>query len=80
MITPEPKLHEDIGVGIYRNTDDQQVIVTDCRTLVDSAQYNIGWHDGYRAKFNDKNNAEYLETDKRMVASLKKELKDSIGG
>jgi hypothetical protein len=64
----------------YRVNDNHIVVVTDCRTLTDSAQYQIGWHDGYRAQFNEKNNAEYLAKDKRMVASLKLEQKDSIGG
>jgi len=58
--------------------DDYEIIVTDCRTLTDTAQYNIGWHDGYRANHNDAAvAAAYLEIDKRMVASLKP--KDSIG-
>ena len=60
------------------NNDKQKVVVTDCRTLTDTAQYNIGWHHGYRANHNDASvAAAYLEIDKRMVASLKP--KDSIG-
>jgi hypothetical protein len=65
---------------VFKSDDEQQVVVTDARTLTETAQYNIGWHDGYRAQFNEKNNVEYLEKDKRMVASLKPEQKDSIGG
>lgn len=60
------------------NNEHQKVVVTDHRTLTDTAQYNIGWHDGYRANHNDAAvAAAYLEIDKRMVASLKP--KDSIG-
>jgi len=84
----EVNIHSDGSVHIHgldrllvlNNDTEQMVRVSDRRTLTDSSQYNIGWHDGYRAQFNEKNSAEYLEKDKRMVASLKTELKDSIGG
>lgn len=48
------------------NNDDHHIIVTDCRTLVDSAQYQIGWHDGYRAHFNDENNKQHDTIEERM--------------
>ena len=64
---------------VIGNDTEQVVRVNDRRTLTDTAQYNIGWHDGYRANHNDAAvAAAYLEIDKRMVASLKP-AKDSIG-
>ena len=63
----------------FKNDSEQTVIVNDCRILTDTSQYNIGWHDGYRANHNDAAvAAAYLEIDKRMVASFKPK-KDSIG-
>jgi hypothetical protein len=68
------------SVDLARTSELADVTIEDDRTLTETAQYQIGWHDGYRAKFNEENNANYLEKDKRMVASLKPEQKDSIGG
>ena len=82
----EVNIHSDGSVHIHGldqllvigNDTEQVVRVNDRRTLTDTAQYNIGWHDGYRANHNDAAvAAAYLEIDKRMVASLKP--KDSIG-
>ena len=65
----------------FKSDDEQKVVVTDCRTLTDTAQYNIGWHDGYRANHNDETvAASYVEKDKRMVASLDEAIKKTIGG
>jgi hypothetical protein len=47
----------------------QQVIVTDHRSLTDTAQYNIGWHDGYRAQFNEANTKRHNDAEERMRQS-----------
>jgi ribosomal protein S4E len=54
------------GHGVLSNNEEQKVVVTDNRTLVDSAQYQIGWHDGYRAHFNDENSKAHDAIDERM--------------
>jgi hypothetical protein len=51
------------------NDEYTEVIVTDCRTLTDTAQYNIGWHDGYRAQFNEANTKRHNDAEERMRQS-----------
>jgi DNA-binding beta-propeller fold protein YncE len=51
---------------IVTNNKEQQVVVIDERTLTDTAQYNIGWHDGYRAQFNEENTKRHNEAEERM--------------
>jgi hypothetical protein len=65
---------------VIKQSETQNVIVTDCRTLTESAQYNIGWHDGYRAQHNEKANAEYIDKDKRMIESFNKVIDEASGG
>jgi len=78
IVGDSSKFHQWVNLTRIDVIDDYEIVITDCRTLTDTTQYNIGWHDGYRANHNDTAvAAAYLEIDKRMVASLKP--KDSIG-
>jgi hypothetical protein len=54
---------------IFLNDDKHEVVVTDERTLTDTAQYNIGWHDGYRAQFNEANTKRHNDIEERMRQS-----------
>jgi hypothetical protein len=51
------------------NDEYTEVVVTDGRTLTETAQYNIGWHDGYRAQFNEANTKRHNDVEERMRQS-----------
>jgi hypothetical protein len=58
------------GISILKSDAiDFQLVVTDERFLTDTAQYQIGWHDGYRAQFNEANTKRHNDAEERMRKS-----------
>jgi hypothetical protein len=64
----------------FLDNEETKVVITDYRTLTDSAQYQIGWHDGYRASYNDTVAGKIISisTIEQRFIPLKSK-KDSIG-